>query len=124
MTNGKPKTKPDIKHRKMLHNFTALTELAAEISSTHNFEEVTRASLHTLLGALAIPRGAIARYTAKPRQLKIVAAKGLGGAVGHRIPLEPKEVELLTKPVTPLAVNTATDVLAAFADRNREILNL
>src|SRR5258708_13174493 len=105
MTNGKPKTKPDIKHRKMLHNFTALTELAAEISSTHNFEEVTRASLHTLLGALAIPRGAIARYTTKPRQLKIIAAKGLTGAVGHRMAPNPKKVDLFTKPITPLSIN-------------------
>ena len=69
----------DLSLRKMLHNFSALTDLSAEISSTHNFEEVTRASLHTLLGALAIPRGAIARYTSRPRQLKITAAKGLAG---------------------------------------------
>lgn len=106
----------------MLHNFAALTDLAAEISSTHNFEEVTRASLHTLLGALAIPRGAIARYTTKPRQLKIVAAKGLTGAAGYRIALEPKEVELLTTRVTPLAIHDDSDVLADFTDRNREML--
>ena len=79
--------------RKMLHNVSALTDLATEISSTHNFEEVTRASLHTLLGALAIPRGAIARYTAKPRQLKITAAKGLAGAVGQRFTLVRDDVE-------------------------------
>lgn len=122
MTNGKPKVKPDLAHRKMLHNFTALTELAAEISSTHNFEEVTRASLHTLLGALAIPRGAIARYTTKPRQLKVVAAKGLAGAVGHRIALEPKEVDLLSRRVTPVAIHAGSDGLADFAERNRELL--
>jgi hypothetical protein len=78
----------DLTLRKMLHNVSALTDLAAEISSTHNFEDVTRSSLHTLLGALAIPRGAIARYTTKPRQLKILAAKGLAGALGQRIALD------------------------------------
>jgi putative nucleotidyltransferase with HDIG domain len=114
--------KPDLSHRRMLHNFTALTDLAAEISSTHNFKEVTRASLHTLLGALAIPRGAIARYTAKPRQLKIVAAKGLAGAVGQRIALDRDEVDLLTKRVTPLATDTESNGLADFAERNRELL--
>jgi putative nucleotidyltransferase with HDIG domain len=112
----------DLTHRKMLHNFTALTELAAEISSTHNFEEVTRASLHTLLGALAIPRGAIARYTAKPRQLKIVAAKGLAGAAGQRIALDREEVDLLAKRVTPISIHSESDGLANFAERNREIL--
>src|SRR5256714_12959438 len=121
MTNGTWKMKQDLTHRKMLHNFTALTELAAEISSTHNFEEVTRASLHTLLGALAIPRGAIARYTTKPRQLKIITAKGLTGAVGHRMALEPKEVELLAKRVTPLTINAESDGLADFVERNREM---
>ena len=48
--------------RKMLHNITALSELGSEISSTHDFDEVVRASLHMLLGTLAIPRGAIAPH--------------------------------------------------------------
>ena len=68
--------------RKMLHNLSALTDLGAEISSTHNFEEVMRASLHTLLGTLAIPKGAIAQFSARPRMLKIMAAKGLPAALG------------------------------------------
>src|SRR5882762_3353622 len=108
----------DLSLRKMLHNLSALTDLSAEISSTHNFEEVTRASLHTLLGALAIPRGAILRYTAKPRQVKIVAAKGLTGAAGQRIALERDEVDLLTRRVAPLAIHSESSELAGFAERN------
>ena len=57
--------------RKMLHNFSALAELGTEISSTHDFDEVVRAALHMLLGTLAIPRGAIARYSHEPHQLKV-----------------------------------------------------
>ena len=108
--------------RKMLHNFSALTDLAAETSSTHNFEEVTRASLHTLLGALAIPRGAIARYTARPRQLKITAAKGLAGAVGQRIALDRDEVERLTKRSQPISIHAESNGLARFVQRNGEML--
>lgn len=108
--------------RKMLHNVSALTDLAAEISSTHNFEEVTRASLHTLLGALAIPRGAIARYTTKPRQLKIVAAKGLAGAVGQRIALDREEVERLLARTQPISIHAENDGLAHFVERNDELL--
>ena len=107
--------------RKMLHNFGALSDLAAEISSTHNFEEVTRSSLYTLLGALAIPRGAIARYTTNPRQLKIVAAKGLAGAVGQRIALDQMEVERLIKRVRPISIKAERNGLADFVERNNEL---
>lgn len=108
--------------RKMLHNFSALTDLAAEISSTHNFEEVTRASLHTLLGALAIPRGAIARYTSRPRQLKIVAAKGIAGAAGQRIALDRDEAERLAERGRPILIRAESDGLAHFAGQSSELL--
>ncbi|MEK6300873.1 MAG: HD domain-containing phosphohydrolase [Acidobacteriota bacterium] len=104
--------------RKMLHNLGALTDLSAQISSTQNFEEVTRASLHTLLGTLAIPRGAIARFTERPRQLKVVAAKGLGGAVGERIALDRDEVERLASRVRPIQLAEARHGLAHFVQRN------
>ncbi len=112
----------DLSLRKMLHNLSALTDLSAEISSTHNFEEVTRASLHTLLGALAIPRGAIARYTSRPRQLKITAAKGLAGAAGQRMALDREEVERLTKRTTPIAIEAESNGLQHFVQRNDELL--
>jgi len=108
--------------RKLLHNIGALTDLAAEISSTHNFEEVTRASLHTLLGALAIPRGAIARYTSKPRQLKIVAAKGLAGAVGQRLVVDRDDAERFTTYTQPLSIGAERNGLAGFVERNGEML--
>ncbi|MFY9556675.1 MAG: HD domain-containing phosphohydrolase [Blastocatellia bacterium] len=112
----------DLTLRKMLHNLSAMTDLASEISSTHNFEEVTRASLHTLLGALAIPRGAIARYTNKPRQLKIVAAKGIAGAVGQRIALGRHEVEHLTELSKPISISANSNGLSDFFERNGELL--
>src|SRR6185295_1477864 len=104
--------------RKMLHNLGALTDLSAQISSTQNFEEVTRASLHTLLGTLAIPRGAIARFTERPRQLKVVAAKGLGGAVGEKITLDRDEVERLASRMRPIALAETRNGLAHFVARN------
>jgi putative nucleotidyltransferase with HDIG domain len=107
--------------RKMLHNLGALTDLGAEISSTHNFEEVTRASLRTLLGTLAIPRGAIGRYSARPRQLKIVAAKGIVDAVGQRVALGLDEVERLEQRARPVELMAERNGLAQFARRNGEI---
>ncbi|HXF39792.1 MAG TPA: HD domain-containing phosphohydrolase [Blastocatellia bacterium] len=112
----------DLTFRKMLHNLSALSDLAAETSSAHNFNEVTRASLHTLLGALAIPRGAIARYTTKPRQLKIVAAKGSTGAVGQRIAIGRDEAERLADAPTPISVHAESNGLAGLVERNGELV--
>src|SRR5262249_33847934 len=71
--------------RRLLHNLSALTDVGADIGSSGNFEDVIRSSLHTLLGTLAIPRGAIAQYVSRPRCLKIVASKGVGAAPESRI---------------------------------------
>jgi putative nucleotidyltransferase with HDIG domain len=108
--------------RKVLHNLSAITDLGAEISSTNNFEEVTRASLHTMLGALAIPRGAIARFSQRPRQLKIIAAKGLAGAVGQRIALGRDEAEKLAERAHPIDLGAEQNGLSHFVRRNGEIL--
>src|SRR3982751_2521711 len=107
--------------RKMLHNFGALAELGTEISSTHDFDEVVRASLHMLLGTLAIPRGAIARYSQEPRQLKIVAAKGLQKAVGEKIALAHEDVERLTKHAEPLDLRAEQNGLSGFVNRNNDV---
>ncbi|HJZ68492.1 MAG TPA: HD domain-containing phosphohydrolase [Blastocatellia bacterium] len=116
------KNQSDLTLRKILHNFSALTELAAEISSTHNFEEVTRASLHTLLGALVIRRGAIARYTSKRRQLKIVAARGIAEVVGHRIVVRRYEAERLVELDRPILIDGEKDKLVDFFHRNADLL--
>ncbi|HYP29484.1 MAG TPA: HD domain-containing phosphohydrolase [Blastocatellia bacterium] len=108
--------------RKMLHNLSALTDLGAEISSTHNFEEVMRASLHTLLGTLAIPKGAIAQFSARPRMLKIMAAKGLPSALGEQIQLGRDEVKKLALRGRPLEVAAERNGLSRFVGRNADIL--
>src|ERR1044071_3192197 len=106
--------------RKMVHNLSALADLGAEINSSHNFDEVIRASLHTLLGAIAIPRGAIARFSLRPRQLKVVAAKGLADAVGQKIALGRDEVERLTFRERPIHLEQERNGLAHFVSRNGE----
>lgn len=107
--------------RKMLHNLGALTDLGAEISSTHNFEDVTRTSLHTLLGTLAIPKGAIAQFSARPRQLKIIAAKGIPAAVGEKIALGRDEVKRLAARTRPLDMCGEQNGLAQFVSRNGDL---
>src|ERR1044072_3993897 len=107
--------------RKMLHTLGALNDLGAEINSQENFDELIRASLHTCLGTLAIPRGAIARFSEKPRQLKIVAAKGLTGALGQKIELGSDEATKITSRTRPIKLHAERNGLAHFVRRNGEM---
>ena len=107
--------------RKLLHNISALAELGNEISSSKDFDEVVRASLHLLLGTLAIPRGAIARYSQEPRQLKIIAAKGLQKAVGQTITLGNDDAEKLTLHTEPLELQAEQNGLSQFVSRNDDV---
>ncbi len=110
--------------RKALHSLNALTELGAEISSDHDFEEVMRASLHNLLGAFAIPRGAIAQFVARPRQVKIISAKGLDDTAARALTLGRGEVQKLLTQAHPLAVAEEHNGLAPFLARHGELLTL
>jgi len=108
--------------RKLLHSLGALADLGAEIGSTHDFDEVVRASLHTLLGTLAIRKGAISRYSAKPGQLKIIAAKGLRDAIGCRVSLRQDEVDGLVSWSGLVDLAGKRNGLSQFAHRNAESL--
>ena len=64
--------------QKLIHTFAALADLGQEIAETGDFQEMVRASLHLLLGTLAIRRGAVAEYVKEEQVLRFVAARGLG----------------------------------------------
>src|SRR5262249_11148382 len=91
--------------RRLLHNLSALTDVGADIGSSGNFEDVIRASLHTLLGTLAIPRGAVAQYVSRPRCLKIVASKGAGVTAETKILIAPDEVRALRARKRPIVLS-------------------
>jgi putative nucleotidyltransferase with HDIG domain len=104
--------------RKLLHNLSALTDLGAEVGSSHDFDQVIRASLHTLLGTLAIPKGAVTRFTSRPRSLRVIAAKGLPDSVGEKIALEREEADRLLEQARPFFLAEQRNGLARFASRN------
>lgn len=85
----------DLRMRKLIHGLGGLADISAEVTSSNDIDEIIRASLYTLLGAVAIPKGAIARFSAQPRQLKIIAAKGMTKAVGVRIPINQDDADWL-----------------------------
>lgn len=63
--------------RKLVHTFGALADLGQEITDSSNFDEMVLTSLHLLLGALGIRRGAVAEYEAPAGLLRFVAVRGL-----------------------------------------------
>ncbi len=80
---------------KLIHTFAALADLSQEIADTTNFEEMVRASLHHLLGALAILRGAIAEHTSSSGELKFVATRSLRVGFPENVHLGIDDVEAL-----------------------------
>lgn len=64
--------------RKVLHAFSALADLGEEISGTSDFEEMAHSSLHVVLGALGIRRGAMIEFDSETATLKPVASRGYG----------------------------------------------
>src|SRR5438445_3895910 len=63
--------------QKLVHTFGALADLGQEITDGSDFGPMVLTSLHLLLGALAIRRGAIAEYNPVDGALKFVAMRGL-----------------------------------------------
>lgn len=63
--------------RKLVHTFGALADLGQEITDSSDFGEMVLTSLHLLLGALGIRRGAVAEYSRDQEVLSFVALRGL-----------------------------------------------
>ena len=63
---------------RLVHTFSALADLGAEVALRSNFQEIIRTSLHLLLGSIGIMRGGVARYSKYEHELGMVAMRGLG----------------------------------------------
>src|SRR6266566_4839048 len=63
--------------QKLVHTFGALADLGQEVTDSSDVSEMVLTSLHLVLGALAIRRGAILEHLAGEELLKLVAARGL-----------------------------------------------
>ncbi|HZH30725.1 MAG TPA: HD domain-containing phosphohydrolase [Pyrinomonadaceae bacterium] len=63
---------------KLIHAFSALADLGEELADTRDFAEMVRTTLHVVLGALGVRRGAVAEYMLGEEKLRFVAAWNLG----------------------------------------------
>lgn len=93
---------------KLIHAFGALAELGHEITNKNNFQETIRTSLHLLLGALGIMRGAVARHSRFAHELNMMAVRGLGDDFPLSLSLTAEdERQFLTNGLTPIEVRQA-----------------
>jgi hypothetical protein len=92
-TSARPPAAP-AQSDKLLHAFSALADLGEEIAATRDFGQMVRSTLHVVLGALGVRRGAVAEYDADARTLRSVASWGLGALVPEAIAFDEEGAEL------------------------------
>src|SRR5436190_9182816 len=74
--------------QKLVHTFGALADLGQEVTDSNDVSEMVLTSLHLVLGALAIRRGAILEHVAAEESLKLVAARGLEQDFPETLPID------------------------------------
>lgn len=81
--------------QKLVHTFGALADLGQEITDSSDVSKMVLTSLHLVLGALAIRRGAILEHVAQEGVLKLVAARGVEGGFPEDLPIDKAASEAL-----------------------------
>ncbi len=81
---------------KLIHAFSALASLGEEIAESRDFDEMVRSTLHVVLGALGIRRGAVAEYERTAGTLRLVATWGMGEDLPDVVSLDAGRAELLS----------------------------
>ncbi|MDT7602356.1 MAG: hypothetical protein QOF61_353 [Acidobacteriota bacterium] len=84
---------PSAETAKLLHAFSALADLGEEIAATRDFEQMVRSTLHVVLGALGIRRGAVAEFDETVGSLKFVAVWGMGEDAPETLLFDPRLID-------------------------------
>ncbi|MFN2598141.1 MAG: HD-GYP domain-containing protein [Pyrinomonadaceae bacterium] len=84
---------PNAETAKLLHAFAALADLGEEIAATRDFEQMVRSTLHVVLGALGLRRGAVAEYDAASSAFTFVAAWGMGDDAPSELKFDARQLD-------------------------------
>jgi hypothetical protein len=84
---------PSAETTKLLHAFAALADLGEEIAATRDFEQMVRSTLHVVLGALGIRRGAVAEFDGAEGALNFVAAWGMGDETPNQLSFDARLID-------------------------------
>lgn len=113
-TNGTRTVQPrqgDDSPGKLVHTFSALADLGAEVANKNSFQDTIRTSLHLLLGSLGIMRGAVARFSRFEGELAMAAVRGLGDEFPLSFAITPEdEFVLLAAETNCLQVSEAREL--------------
>lgn len=105
--NANVKKIAEERHR-LIHTFGALAELGQEVSSTQNFHETIRTSLHLMLGSMAIMRGGVAKYSRFEHEMTMLAGRGLGDSFPLSLSLcDEDERQFLVNGLYPIEIAQA-----------------
>jgi hypothetical protein len=109
--------------KKLVHTFAALADLGQEVANTSDFSEMIRTSLHLLLGALAIRRGAIVEYREGSNTLGFLDMRGLAEAPPAELPIDGKEADgFKNLGLCALAIDDEISTSEPFFSHNRGML--
>jgi HD-GYP domain-containing protein (c-di-GMP phosphodiesterase class II) len=111
------------KLQRLVHTFAALADLGQEIADTGDFDEMVRTSLHLMLGALAIRRGAITEFDAEARVLRFIATRGIEEQVPEYVAIDSESIsDLLCAGPCTVNIGDSSVAVTSFAGRYRNIL--
>ena len=96
--------------QKLIHTFGALADLGQEITDTQDVSDMVLTSLHLLLGALAIRRGAIFEYVPEETGLRLVASRGIGSEFPQNLEATKEVVDALLG--TRVSASSPTELVA------------
>jgi hypothetical protein len=96
---------------KLIHAFSALADLGEELADTRDFAEMVQTTLHVVLGALGVRRGAVVDYMQADDTLRFVAAWGLGDEPRAALPFAAASAEMLSTPHPHALLLSDTDQL-------------
>jgi response regulator RpfG family c-di-GMP phosphodiesterase len=88
---------------KLLHAFSALADLGEEIAATRDFEQMVRSTLHVVLGALGLRRGAVAECDAMRGVLTLVASWGMGDDTPSELAFDARMLDEANREATDLS---------------------
>ena len=109
--------------QKLVHTFGALADLGQEITDSNDVTEMVMTSLHLMLGAMAIRRGAILEHLADEGVLKLVAARGVAESFPEQLRIDERVVRCGEVPVDRARRHTCSQLLPAEPARCKRYLS-
>lgn len=108
---------------RLLYSLTALADIGEATTAGGNSETTARELLHLILGTLAVSKGAILRYDAGEKLLRVTVCRGVDSPETITLPLPRDVAKVLCECSDPIRLNAPDAKLAPYFEQHREVLN-